>query len=315
MQTSFKPVVLVFTILAPEDAARIATSAELIEAPTDDARRQAVAEHGHRVDVLLTIGSIGLTRDEIAAMPKLALISALGAGFEKIDIEAARERAIPVTNGAGTNDQSVADHTFALLLAVVRDIKTLDQQTRAGIWRTELPIKPGISGKRLGILGLGTIGQHIARRARAFDMAVGYHNRRERPDAGDAAYFTSPVALAEWADFLIVATPGGAGTQHLVDATVLAALGARGFLVNIARGSVVDTQALGHALRTGVIGGAGLDVYESEPAPPTALFDCPNLVLTPHVAGWSPEAIEATVTCFLDNLARLGAGQPLRNLV
>lgn len=209
MQTSFKPVVLVFTILAPEDAARMATSAELIEAPTDDARRQAVAEHGHRIDVLLTIGSIGLTRDEIAAMPKLALISALGAGFEKIDIEAARERAIPVVNGAGSNDQSVADHTFA----------------------------------------------------------------------------------------------------------VLAALGARGFLVNIARGSVVDTQALGHALRNGVIGGAGLDVYESEPAPPTALFDCPNLVLTPHVAGWSPEAIEATVTCFLDNLARLGAGQPLRNLV
>lgn len=315
MNAAFKPVVLVFTILAPQDAARIAAYAELIEAPTPERRAQAVAEHGDRVDVLLTIGSIGLTAEEIAAMPKLALISALGAGYERIDVDCARARGIPVTNGAGTNDQSVADHTFALLLAVVRDIKTLDQQTRAGVWRTDIPIKPGISGKRLGILGLGTIGQHIARRARAFDLSVGYHNRRERSDAGDAAYFASPRELAQWADFFIVATPGGAQTQHLVNADVLAALGANGYLVNIARGSVVDTQALADALKAGVLGGAALDVYESEPAPPTVLFDCPNLVLTPHVAGWSPEAIDATVVCFLDNLARLGAGQPLRNLI
>jgi len=310
-----KPVVLALNVLAAEDAARIASHAELIEAPTPELRDAAVAQHGERIDIVLTIGSVGLTAREIAAMPRLAMISALGAGYERIDVVAARARGIPVTNGAGTNDIAVADHTFALLLSAVRDIKTLDRQTREGLWRTELPVKPGIAGKRLGILGLGTIGQHIARRGRAFDLSIGYHNRRPRHDAGDASYFPSLLELATWADFLVVATPGGPETVHLVNAEVLAALGKNGFLVNIARGSVVDTDALAHALSTGLLGGAGLDVYESEPAPPVVLFDCPNLVLTPHIAGWSPEAIDATLVCFLDNVTRLGEGQPLRNLV
>ncbi len=310
-----KPVVLALNVLAPADAARIAAHAELIEAATPEQRKAMVAEQGERVDIVLTIGSVGLTAQEIAAMPKLALISAMGAGYERIDVAAARARAIPVTNGAGTNDVAVADHTFALLLAAVRDIKTLDRQTREGRWRTDLPVKPGVAGKRLGILGLGTIGQHIARRGRAFDLSIGYHNRRPRQDAGDATFFGSVLELAQWADFLVVATPGGPETVHLVNAEVLAALGENGFLVNISRGSVVDTEALAQALKTGVLGGAGLDVYESEPEPPVVLFDCPNLVLTPHIAGWSPEAIDATVVCFLDNVSRLQDGQPLRNVV
>ncbi|MGH6780705.1 MAG: NAD(P)-dependent oxidoreductase, partial [Sphingomonadaceae bacterium] len=196
----------------------------------------------------------------------------------------------------------------ALLLATVRAVPQLDAATRAGTWRTALPLRPNVSGKRLGIVGLGTIGRRIARRGEGFDLEIGYHNRKPREDAG-YRYFDSIGALAAWADYLVVATPGGAGTRYLVDANVLAALGPAGFLVNIARGSVVDTEALASALRAGKLGGAGLDVYESEPAPPVALFDCPNVVLTPHVAGWSPEAITASVTQFLENARRHFAGE------
>jgi lactate dehydrogenase-like 2-hydroxyacid dehydrogenase len=125
------------------------------------------------------------------------------------------------------------------------------------------------------------------------------------------SYFADVGALAEWADYLIIATPGGAETRHLVDTPVLRALGPHGYLVNIARGSVVNTAALADALRAGELGGAGLDVYESEPLPPKELFDCPNVVLTPHMAGWSPEAVLASVSQFLENARRHFAGEPL----
>jgi lactate dehydrogenase-like 2-hydroxyacid dehydrogenase len=198
---------------------------------------------------------------------------------------------------------------MGLLLATVRGIPRLDAQVREGVWRESIPLPPNVSGRRLGILGLGTIGRKIARRAEGFDIAVGYHNRKPHPEAtGAHRYFDSPVALAEWADFLVVATPGGAGTKHLVDAAVIDALGPRGVLVNIARGSVVDTAALADALRAGRLAGAGLDVYESEPKPPEALLGLPGVVLTPHVAGWSPEAVQQSVDRFLANAAGHFAG-------
>ncbi len=137
---------------------------------------------------------------------------------------------------------------------------------------------------------------------------MGYHNRSARTDVPHR-YFADVTALADWADFLVVATPGGAGTQHLVNAAVLSALGPRGVVVNIARGSVIDTAALAAALREGRIAAAGLDVYESEPAPPAELIGLDNVVLTPHVAGWSPEAVQASVDRFLENARRHLAGE------
>ena len=157
---------------------------------------------------------------------------------------------------------------------------------------------------------MGTIGQKIARRAQAFDMPIGYHNRKPKDGVG-YSYFASVLELAQWADVLVVATPGGAGTKHLVNAQVLQALGSQGYVVNIARGSVIDTAALAQALRTGKLAGAGLDVYESEPLPPAQLLELENVVLTPHVAGWSPEAVQATVDLFLNNAQRHFSGQPL----
>ena len=269
-------------------------------APTPALRKSAITVQGETCRVVLTKGGTGLTAAEIDAMPQLELVCALGAGYENIALDAARARGIAVANGAGTNDDCVADHAFGLLLAAVRGIVTLDRQCRDGVWRDVIPFPPNVSGRRLGILGLGTIGEKIARRASGFDMDIGYHNRQRKPGVAHR-YFDNLVGLAEWADFLVVATPGGQGTQHLVGAAVLQALGPRGVLVNIARGSVVDTAALAVALQDGSLGAAGLDVYESEPKPPAALIGLANVVLTPHVAGWSPEAVEASVRRFLAN--------------
>jgi lactate dehydrogenase-like 2-hydroxyacid dehydrogenase len=202
----------------------------------------------------------------------------------------------------------VADHAFALLLATVRAIPQLDRACRGGVWRDGLPMSPKLAGKRLGILGLGTIGRQIAKRGAGFDMEIGYHNRSHVQDLA-YRYLESTEALAQWCDMLVVATPGGAATRHLVDARVLKALGPRGYLVNVARGSVVDTDALAQALRDGAIAGAGLDVYESEPEPPASLLGFTNVVLTPHVAGWSPESVDASVRRFLDNARRHLAGE------
>lgn len=305
-----KPLLLVLHVLSDAHLSQLAQSFDVLYAPDAARCAQALADHGPRVQAVLTVGAIGLSAAQMQAMPQLRWVGALGAGYENIDVAYARAHGIAVSNGAGTNDQCVADHAFGLVIAAVRGLVRLDRLTRQGVWRNDIPLPPNVSGKRLGILGLGTIGQKIARRAQAFDMPVGYHNRRPK-DGVDFTYFDSVLALAQWADVLLVATPGGAGTRHLVDAPVIAALGPQGYVVNIARGSVVDTAALAQALRTGALAGAGLDVYESEPLPPAELLDLDNVVLTPHVAGWSPEAVQATVDLFLDNAHRHFAGQPL----
>lgn len=284
---------------------------EVIAAGDDAQRAQAIADHGPRVRAVLTIGTIGLTALEIAALPALQVVHTLGVGYELVDVAAAKARGIAVANAAGSNETCVADHAFALLLAAVRGIVQMDQGVRRGLWRDQLSgYTPTVSGKRLGLLGMGGIGRQIARRAAGFDMPVGYHSRSARPELPQR-YFDSVRALAEWADCLVVATPGGASTRHLVNAEVLQALGPQGTLVNIARGSVVDTAALAAALREGRIASAGIDVYESEPAPPAELVDLPNVVITPHIAGRSPEAIQASVTLVLDNLEAFFSGRPM----
>src|SRR5436190_2175143 len=301
------PLLLVLIAMSEKRLSALRPLFEVLHAPDAARRAAAIAAHGPRVRAVLTNGTTGLSAAEIDAMPQLTLACALGAGYEGIAVEHARARGIVVANGAGTNDDCVADHAFALLLAGMRGIVPLDAACRQGVWRDALPMRPKPSGKRLGILGLGTIGRQIAQRAVGFEMAVGYHNRSRRADVPHA-YFDSAESLAQWCDMLVVATPGGASTRHLVNATVLQALGPEGFIVNVARGSVVDTEALADAMRSGRIAGAALDVYESEPVPPTALLDLPNVVLTPHVAGWSPESVQASVQCFMENARRHLAG-------
>jgi lactate dehydrogenase-like 2-hydroxyacid dehydrogenase len=291
---------LVLNLQADEHLATLQHHYDVTYAIDRPSRDAAVAAKGATFRAVLTNGGTGVTAAEIEAMPQLELICAMGAGYENVALEAARARGIAVANGAGTNDDCVADHAFGLLIAAVRGLVKLDRQCRDGVWRDVIPFPPNVSGRKLGIVGLGTIGQKIAKRASGFDMAIGYHNRKAKEGVAHR-YFDSLLDLATWADFLVVATPGGAGTKHLVNREVLDALGPRGVLVNIARGSVVDTEALAAALRDKRLGGAGLDVYESEPHRPEPLVGLDNIVLTPHVAGWSPEAVTASVKRFLDN--------------
>ncbi len=281
----------------------------LIRAPSPQQRADAIQRHAGEIDAVLTRGPLGLSAAEIDALPNLQIICVIGAGYEQVDLAAAAACGITVTNGAGANAAAVADHTLALLLALLRNIPQADASTRRGEWNRV--ISPSVSGKRLGILGLGAVGQAIAKRANlGFDMPVSYHSRTRR-EGVPYTWYDNPMHLAGAVDILVVATPGGANTQHLVDAQVLEALGANGYLVNIARASVVDTDALVAALQQGKLAGAALDVFDDEPAVPDALKALGNTVLTPHVAGQSPEAARDTVTLVLQNLQAFFAGEPV----
>jgi lactate dehydrogenase-like 2-hydroxyacid dehydrogenase len=200
---------------------------------------------------------------------------------------------------------------MGLLLAAIRGIPFLNHAVRQGIWRDAIPRPTNVSYKRLGFLGMGGIAKKIAKRARAFDMHIGYHSRTRRDETG-FDFFPDLRSLATWCDFLVVAAPGGKETFHIINAEILTALGPEGVLVNIARGSLVDTEALAVALRDNVIAAAAIDVYESEPKPPLALLEFENAIITPHVAGLSPEAMLASVVCFIDNAHLHLAGKPLR---
>ncbi|MCK1789314.1 2-hydroxyacid dehydrogenase [Pseudomonas violetae] len=281
----------------------------LILAPTPTERAAAISRHGDRIDAVLTRGPLGLYAEEISALPALKIICVIGAGYEHVDLDAAADRGITVTNGAGVNASSVADHAMALLLSLVRDIPRCDAAVRRGEWPKIM--RPSLAGKRLGILGLGAVGMAIAKRAsNGFDMTVSYHNRQNRKDV-PYDFCSTPTELARASDFLIVATPGGVGTRHLINRQVLDALGPNGFIVNIARASVVVTADLISALEQRRIAGAALDVFDAEPQVPDALKFLANVILTPHVAGLSPEAIQGTVEMVGRNLVAFFAGEPV----
>lgn len=278
-----------------------------------DAHARADRKIGKELRFVLTSGSRGLTAAEIASYPKLEMVSALGAGYENIDLAAARARGLVVTHSPGANARQVADHAIALVLALLHGIAQADAAVRRGEWDSyrDGALHPTLTGRRLGILGFGRIGREIARRGAAgFDTPIGYTARSRRDDV-DHLFLADPITLAEWAEIVVVATPGGAGTRHLVNADFLKALGPNGYVVNIARGSVVDTDALIDALRSNAIAGAALDVIEGEPAVPSALTTLSNVVLTPHLGGHSPDAIAATVELVIQNLTAHLEGRPV----
>ena len=280
-------------------------------ATTPESRANLDAELAKTVRAVLTVGTIGLTEEQMDALPNLEIICAQGVGYEQIDIDAAQRRSIVVTNGPGTNSSAVADHTLALMLGITRQIPQMDARVRRNEWSRLGANIGGMFGKKLGIIGLGNIGEQIARRcAGGFDMAVGYFNRNPLADSL-WRYFDTPHALAEWADYLVVATPGGKGTAKLVDASVLRALGEHGFLINISRGSVVDTQALIECLQQRQIAGAALDVIDGEPRIPADIIPLTNLVVTPHIGGTSPEAMNNMMTLVIDNLLAHFGGTPV----
>jgi lactate dehydrogenase-like 2-hydroxyacid dehydrogenase len=282
-------------------------------------RSDAVRDGGAAVKAVLTNGRGGLSAEEMALLPNLELICATGAGYEAVDMDAAKQRGITVANCPGTNAAAVADQAMMLLLASTRHLLQADRFVRNGGWQEQWRVDtPRIFGKRLGIVGLGRIGGQIAHRAAGgFDMEIGYHNRKPVADSS-YRYFDDVVDLAVWADFLVVAAPGGAGTKHLVNRAVLDALGPNGYLVNVGRGTIVDTAAVLDALRARTLGGVGLDVLEGEPSfPPFALelLQFENATVTPHCAGRAPESRTAATALIIEILNAHFAGKPVPTAV
>ena len=279
--------------------------------PAGRARDALLAAEGARFEGLATSARLGADADLIAALPRLKVISSFGVGLDTLDLEAARARGIAVGYTPDVLNDCVADTAFALLMDVARRISAADRFVRRGDWlKGQFPTATKVSGKRLGILGMGRIGRVIARRASGFDMEVRYHNRRPLTDV-DYGYAASLKELAAWCDFLVIASAGGAETQGLVSAEVLDALGPQGYLVNISRGTVVDEAALVDALTHKRIAGAGLDVFAQEPQVPAALMALDNVVLLPHLASNTHETRAAMAQRVEDNLSAFFAGRPL----
>ena len=249
-------------------------------------------------------------------LPNVEIVTNMGVGYESVDLDAAKARGIIVTNAGSVNAEDVAEHAFGLMLDVARNIAAGDRHVRGGQWpvKGRMPMTHRMTGRKLGILGLGHIGLGIARRAQGFDMPVSYHNRRRRGDV-PYRYVSDLVELAREVDFLVAATPGGDETRNLINREVIDALGSEGIFVNVGRGSVVDEPALIQALLEKRLGGAGLDVFADEPNVPTQLMELPNVVLQPHQAGATYEGVAAAVDLVISNMKAHFAGDAVLNRV
>lgn len=289
--------------LPPALLERLAARFELLTLPADAAERGAfLAQQGKRVRGVATSAAVGIDAAVVAALPELQVISSFGVGLDKLPLALAAERGIAMGYTPDVLNDCVADLAFALLLDVARRVSESDRFVRRGDWpRGPFPLARKVSGARLGIVGMGRIGRTIAQRSTGFEMDVRYHSRRP---VADVAWTHEPdlCALATWADYLVVITSGGPETRHLIDARVIDALGPEGMLINVARGSVVDEQALIAALQQGRLGGAGLDVFADEPNVPAALLASERVVLTPHTASATRETRQAMADRVFDNL-------------
>ncbi len=306
-----KPDILVVWTTRPTKIAEIDGEFHLHRYDQADDPDALLAEVGPRIRGVATTGGKGLTRGMVERMPRLEIVASSGVGYDKIDVDACTDHGAVVTNTPDVLTDDVADIALGLVINARRNMVAGDAYVRSGRWGQEGPLglTSALRGKRLGILGLGRIGNAIAARAEPFGLEIGYMARSDK--CVGYRYHSSLVALAEWADILVVAVPGGEGTDRLVDARVIAALGPAGTLVNISRGSVVDEAALTSALASGALASAGLDVFLNEPNPDPALTALPNVVLYPHHASGTVETRDAMAALVNDNLRAHFTGQPL----
>ena len=260
-------------------------------------------EQGEQFIYMVSSARFGCTAEQLALLPNLRAICSFGVGYDPYPLELLRDRGIVLSTTPDVLNDCVADLAMGLMINSARRLSEADRFVRSGAWNstTGFPLARRVSGKRLGIVGLGRIGEAVALRASGFSMPVRYHNRRA---VEGSPYQHEPdlLALARWADFLVLTCPGGKATYHLINAEMLEALGPDGFLINVARGSVVDEAALIAALQQKVIGGAGLDVFEREPLVPAALRELGNVVLLPHIGSASVETRQQMADLVLDNL-------------
>lgn len=266
---------------------------------------------GREVQAIVHAGEINLSTDFLSEMPRLGLIACVSVGYDGVDVPWCRSRGIAVTHSQGLNAEDVADHGVGAFLAVWRAIVTGDATVREGRWShtDRMRPRPALAGRKVGIVGLGHIGQAIARRVEAFGMVVSWWGPNDKETHWPKA--ASLLALARDSDALFVACRGDAANHHLISKAVIEAVGARGCIVNVARGSVVDEDALIAALKDGTLGMAALDVFEKEPTPAARWADVPNTVLTPHSAGSTLESLPKMVGQTLENLRRFFHEEPL----
>jgi lactate dehydrogenase-like 2-hydroxyacid dehydrogenase len=274
-----------------------------------------MAELAAECEIVVTTGGRGIEAAVMQQLPKLKMVGCFGVGVDAIDLAYCKANHILVSNTPDVLTEEVADLALALLLASIRRIPQGDQFVRQGQWlKGGMPLTLSLQNMKVGIVGMGRIGQAIAKRALSFNTTIGYQGPREKADL-NFQYFSTVEALGEWADVIIAACPGGAATQKVISRAALKALGPQGTFINIARGSVVDQEALIELLASGELGAAGLDVFNNEPKVPEALWTMPNVVLMPHVGSGTHATRAAMGQLTLDNVAAFVAGKPLLTAV
>jgi lactate dehydrogenase-like 2-hydroxyacid dehydrogenase len=263
-----------------------------------------------RIRAIVTRSNITMPADLLERLPALELIATFGVGYDGLPLAAAAARGIAVTNTPDVLNTAVAELCVGMLLGLLRQLPAADRFVRAGKWpHGTLPLGVSLAGKRVGIVGLGRIGKDIARRLEPFGVTLAYHGRSDQHIA--YRYEASLVQLARDCDVLIVAAPGGPETNKLVDRAVLDELGPHGYLVNVARGSLVDQAALLDALEANTLGGAALDVFEREPHADARLAALDNVLLAPHLGSATVETRQAMMDLVLENLRCHFAGAPV----
>ena len=298
--------------LKPSLTETLRTSYAALVLPDDDAGRTAfLANHADEIAVAVTSGRTGVNAGLMASLPSLGAVVHFGVGYDTTDVDEAARRGIAVSNTPDVLTDCVADTAVGLMIDVLRRFSAADRYVRQRRWPVngDYPLTRQVSNTRVGIIGLGRIGSAIAHRLSSFGCSISYHNRREVADSPHT-YVASPRELASQVDVLIVAAAGGADTRHLIDREVIDALGAGGYVINIARGSVIDEAALVDALTTGRLAGAGLDVFADEPHVPDELLTMDNVVLLPHVGSGTVQTRAAMDDLTLRNLDQfLNTGQ------
>ncbi|PKR55178.1 2-hydroxyacid dehydrogenase [Thalassospira marina] len=304
--------VLVVSPARPHQMEKLAQEYVLHRFDQSSDRDALVASVADRVRLVMTTASVGIPAGLIEKLPKLEVITSFGVGYDSIDVAACTARGIRVTNTPDVLNDDVADTAIMLMLATLRRLVVGDRWARSGNWSKNgpMPLTTTLNRKKVGIVGLGRIGKAIASRAEPFGVELGYFGRSEQGDVS-YQYFNDLLKLADWADVLVVACPGGEATRNLIDMNVLRALGPTGYVVNIARGTVIDEPALITALRDGIVGGAGLDVFHNEPHMNPAFADLDNVVIYPHHASGTVETRDAMGQLVVDNLVAFFAGKPL----
>lgn len=309
-----KPVILMTDPVLKQVAVMMSGDYE-VERLWDHDRADFIAGRGGAIRAIVHAGEMVLPNDLLAGMPSLGLIACVGVGYDGIDVPWCRARGIEVTHARWLNAADVADHAIGLMISAYRGIVEGDRFLRDGSWAAGEPRKTrgSLTGKTVGVIGLGNIGAGVARRAEAMDMNVVWWGPRAKPAPWPRA--DSVLALAQASDVLVVACRADETNKNLIDRPVIEALGRRGLLVNVARGQIVDEDALISALKDGALGMAALDVFWNEPTPAARWADVPNVVLTPHLAGATAESVVRLVGQAADNLRRYFAGEPLASPV